>query len=74
MAYFLPFGGCHVNSVQTTEIPATFAVHDLAHSTYYRAPVFGEVTLTDGVNDLIRGEQAFDTLYNSASASERSDR
>lgn len=43
-------------------------------STYYRATVFGEVTLTDGVNDLIRGEQAFDTLYNSASASERSDR
>jgi DNA-binding transcriptional ArsR family regulator len=31
--------------------------------TYYRATVFGEVTLTDGVDELIRGEQAFEELY-----------
>ena len=35
--------------------------------TYYRATVFGEVTLTDGVDELIRGEQAFDEMYNSSS-------
>jgi DNA-binding transcriptional ArsR family regulator len=33
--------------------------------TYYRATVYGEVTLTDGVDELIRGEQAFAELYNS---------
>ncbi|SFR96839.1 DNA-binding transcriptional regulator, ArsR family [Halomicrobium zhouii] len=33
--------------------------------TYYRATVFGEVTLTDGVDDLIRGEQAFEGMYDS---------
>jgi predicted transcriptional regulator len=33
--------------------------------TYYRATVFGEVTLTEGVDDLIRGEQAFDAMYDS---------
>lgn len=32
--------------------------------TYYRATVFGEVTLTDGVDELIRGEQAFEEMYN----------
>ena len=35
--------------------------------TYYRATLFGEVTLTDGVDELIRGEQAFDEMYNSSS-------
>jgi len=35
--------------------------------TYYRATVFGEVTLTDGVDDLIRGEQAFEEMYDSSS-------
>jgi ArsR family transcriptional regulator len=35
--------------------------------TYYRATVFGEVTLTDGVDELIRGEQAFEEMYNSSS-------
>lgn len=34
--------------------------------TYYRATVFGEVTLTDGVDELIRGEQAFDAMYDSS--------
>ena len=33
--------------------------------TYYRATVFGEVTLTDGVDELIRGEQEFETMYDS---------
>ena len=33
--------------------------------TYYRATVFGEVTLTDGVDDLIRGEQEFESMYDS---------
>ncbi|TKX73081.1 ArsR family transcriptional regulator [Halorubrum sp. GN11_10-6_MGM] len=32
--------------------------------TYYRATVFGEVTLTDGVDELIRGEEEFDRMYN----------
>src|SRR6056297_2965342 len=35
--------------------------------TYYRATVFGEVTLTEGVDELIRGEQEFDGLYDSSS-------
>jgi len=33
---------------------------------YYRATVFGEVTLTDGVDELIRGEAAFESMYDSA--------
>ena len=37
--------------------------------TYYRATVFGEVTLTDGVDELIRGEQAFEDMYDSSSGS-----
>ncbi|MDR5674254.1 winged helix-turn-helix domain-containing protein [Halalkaliarchaeum sp. AArc-GB] len=36
--------------------------------TYYRATVFGEVTLTDGVDELIRGEQTFAELYDSSTA------
>jgi DNA-binding transcriptional ArsR family regulator len=36
--------------------------------TYYRATVFGQVTLTDGVDELIRGEQAFAEMYDSSSA------
>lgn len=35
--------------------------------TYYRATVFGEVTLTEGVDELIRGEQAFEGMYDSSS-------
>ncbi|GAB7017324.1 hypothetical protein JCM18750_01850 [Halostagnicola bangensis] len=35
--------------------------------TYYRATVFGSVTLTDGVDELIRGERAFDSMYDSSS-------
>jgi len=34
--------------------------------TYYRATVFGEVTLTKGVDELIRGEEDFETMYNSS--------
>ena len=34
--------------------------------TYYRATVFGEVTLTDGVDELIRGEQEFEAMYDSS--------
>jgi ArsR family transcriptional regulator, arsenate/arsenite/antimonite-responsive transcriptional repressor len=34
--------------------------------TYYRATVFGEVTLTEGVDELIRGEQAFEEMYDSS--------
>lgn len=34
--------------------------------TYYQATVFGRVTLTDGVDELIRGEQAFEEMYNSS--------
>ncbi|QLH81226.1 winged helix-turn-helix domain-containing protein [Halosimplex pelagicum] len=34
--------------------------------TYYQATVFGEVTLTDGVDELIRGEQAFEGMYDSS--------
>ena len=36
-------------------------------STYYRATVFGEVTLTAGVDELIRGEREFEDLYDSSS-------
>jgi len=28
--------------------------------------VFGEVTLTEGVDELIRGERAFDGMYDSS--------
>ena len=38
-------------------------------STYYRATVFGEVTLTEGVDELIRGEQEFGAMYDSPSGS-----
>ncbi|GAA0717083.1 DNA-binding transcriptional ArsR family regulator [Halorubrum trapanicum] len=34
--------------------------------TYYRATVFGEVTLTSGVDELIRGENDFEALYDSS--------
>ncbi|UTF53196.1 ArsR/SmtB family transcription factor [Natronosalvus rutilus] len=34
--------------------------------TYYRATVFGEVTLTEGVDELIRGEWEFERLYDSS--------
>lgn len=34
--------------------------------TYYRPTVFGEVTLTDGVDELIRGEQSFGGMYDSS--------
>lgn len=34
--------------------------------TYYRATVFGEVTLTEGVDELVRGEHAFDGTYDSS--------
>lgn len=34
--------------------------------TYYRATVFGEVTLTEGVDELVRGEHAFDEMYDSS--------
>jgi ArsR family transcriptional regulator len=34
--------------------------------TYYRATVFGEVTLTEGVDELIRGERAFKDMYDSS--------
>ncbi len=33
---------------------------------YYCATVFGKVTLTQGVDQLIRGEQQFDAIYNSS--------
>ena len=36
--------------------------------TYYRATVFGVVTRTDGVDELIRGEQAFEEMYDSSSS------
>jgi len=36
-------------------------------STYYRATVFGKITLTDGVDELIRGEGAFEAMYDSSS-------
>ena len=34
--------------------------------TYYRSTVFGEMTLTDGVDELIRSEQAFEEMYSSS--------
>ena len=34
--------------------------------TYYRATVFGKVTLTNGVDELIRGEEEFEAMYNSS--------
>ncbi|UWG48154.1 Transcriptional regulator containing HTH domain,ArsR family [Halanaeroarchaeum sp. HSR-CO] len=33
--------------------------------TYYRATVFGEVVLSQGVDELIRGEQRFEAMYDS---------
>jgi hypothetical protein len=30
--------------------------------------VFGEVTLTEGVDELIRGERAFEEMYDSSTA------
>ena len=38
--------------------------------TYYRATVFGEVTLTEGIDELLRGEQAFEGMYDSSGGSE----
>ena len=38
-------------------------------STFYRATVFGEVTLTDGVDELVRGERAFEAMYDSTTTS-----
>ena len=35
--------------------------------TYYRPTVFGEVTLTEGIDELIRGEQAFEGMYDGSS-------
>jgi DNA-binding transcriptional ArsR family regulator len=37
--------------------------------TYYRATVFGEVTLTEGVDELIQGEQEFEAIYDSTTDS-----
>jgi len=34
--------------------------------TYYRPTVFGEVTLSEGVDELIRGEQSFESMYDSS--------
>ncbi|MEA1930130.1 winged helix-turn-helix domain-containing protein [Halohasta litorea] len=34
--------------------------------TYYRPTVFGEVTLSEGVDELIRGEQSFEGMYDSS--------
>ena len=34
--------------------------------TYYRATLFGSVTLTSGVDELIRGEQEFEEMYDSS--------
>lgn len=33
---------------------------------YYRATVFGDVTLTEGVDELIQGEQEFEAMYDSS--------
>jgi len=41
-----------------------------ALETYYRATVFGELTLTSGVNDLIRGEQEFEAMYDASPSQE----
>ncbi|EMA48565.1 MULTISPECIES: helix-turn-helix domain-containing protein [Halococcus] len=38
--------------------------------TYYRATVFGEVTLSEGIDELIRGEQAFEEMYDSSTTPE----
>ena len=38
-------------------------------STYYRATVFGEVTLTSGVDELMRGEREFAGMDDSAADS-----
>ena len=35
-------------------------------STYYRTTVFGTVTLTEGVDALIRGEQDFEAMYDTS--------
>lgn len=35
-------------------------------STYYRPTIFGEVVLTEGVDELIRGEQEFPEMYDSS--------
>lgn len=34
--------------------------------TYYRATVFGKVTITEGVDELICGEQEFEAMYDSS--------
>jgi ArsR family transcriptional regulator len=34
--------------------------------TYYRATVFSEVTLSEGVDELVRGEHAFGDMYDSS--------
>jgi ArsR family transcriptional regulator, arsenate/arsenite/antimonite-responsive transcriptional repressor len=34
--------------------------------TYYQATVFGDVTLTEGVDELIQGEQEFEAMYDSS--------
>lgn len=34
--------------------------------TYYRPTIFGRVTLTDGVDELIRGEHEFEAMYDSS--------
>lgn len=39
--------------------------------TYYRATVFGEVTLTQGVDELIRGEHEFEAAYDSSASPAR---
>lgn len=36
--------------------------------TYYRATVFGKVTLTEGVDELIRGEREFERMYDSSTS------
>ena len=37
--------------------------------TYYRPTVFGDVTLTEGVDELIRGEREFEAMYDSSAES-----
>lgn len=39
--------------------------------TYYRTTVFGAVTLTEGIDELIRGEQAFEGMYDSSTEIEQ---
>jgi len=36
--------------------------------TYYRATVFGEVVLTSGVDELLRGEGDFEAMYDSSTS------